>query len=103
YFASPPIYVSEAKLLIRYVLESKNVNPVGAADQVRSPDSRGDNIINSELEIISSVDLATNVVDLVGADKILAKIGGGNDRGLATAVVKRGLTADVPRKSNIIL
>src|SRR5215510_5179281 len=63
YSSTPPVYASEAKLLIRYVLESKTVNPVGTADQVRSPDSRGDNIISSELEIINSTDLVTNVVD----------------------------------------
>jgi succinoglycan biosynthesis transport protein ExoP len=102
FFGTAPVYKSEAKLLIRYVLESKGVNPVGADDTVKSPDSRGDNIINSELEIINSMDLAKQVVDLVGPEKILAKVGGGNNRALATAVVKKGLVPDVPRKSNII-
>src|SRR5687767_821791 len=65
YFSTPPVYVSEAKVLIRYIVENKNVNPVGADDQVKSPDKQGENIINSELEILSSLDLARQVVESI--------------------------------------
>src|SRR5688572_14591510 len=62
YFRSAPVYVSEARILIRYVLESKGVNRMGADETVKSPDARGENIINSEIEILSSFDLLREVV-----------------------------------------
>src|ERR1041384_4854099 len=64
YLTRPALYQSEAKLFIRYVLDSKSVSSSGndpqgkSSDQVRSPDSRGENIINSEVEILTSLDLA---------------------------------------------
>src|SRR5437867_11759979 len=60
--AMPVAYQSEAKLFIRYVLESKSPGQMGAADsKFKSPDERGENIINTELEIITSLDLAQEV------------------------------------------
>src|SRR5437763_174207 len=44
-------YQSEAKLLIKYVLENKSPGQVGGGDaRAKSPDERGENIINTELE-----------------------------------------------------
>lgn len=103
YFAKPPVYQSQAKILIRFILENKN--PVAANEdaRVKSPDSRGDNIINSEIEIITSLDLAIAVADVVGPEKILAEAGGGNDRLRAAALIRRGVTVEVPRRSNVLL
>src|SRR5688572_24928008 len=102
YLRSSPVYISEARILIRYVLESKGINPMGADDTVKSPDARGENIINSELEILSSFDLLREVVTAVGAHKILAKVGGGESPDRAASVVRKGLDVEVPRNSNII-
>ncbi|MDB6033852.1 MAG: Lipopolysaccharide biosynthesis protein [Verrucomicrobiales bacterium] len=101
YSVKHPIYQADAKVLLRYVVERKSVGPVTGDSQVQSPDARGDNLISSELEILSSLDLAITVAEAVGPEKILAKIGGGNDRVKAALVIKKGLVADVPR-GNII-
>src|SRR5262245_32597233 len=53
-----PLYQSEAKLLLKYVQESPSVSAVDKEAQIRSPDSAGENIIHSEIEILSSLDLA---------------------------------------------
>lgn len=106
YFLRPPPYQSEAKILIRYILEAKTAAPTpgGAADsQLKSPDSRGENIINSEIEILTSFDLAAQVADLVGPEKILARLGGGTNRLAAAGAIRGRLRVDVPRRSNIIL
>jgi uncharacterized protein involved in exopolysaccharide biosynthesis/Mrp family chromosome partitioning ATPase len=96
-------YQSEAKLLIRYVLESRTPSQIGGPDsRVKSPDERGENIINTELEILTSLDLAAEVVTNIGADRILAKAGGGNDPQKAAALVRKNVTAEVPKKSNVI-
>ena len=96
-------YQSEAKLFIRYVLETKSPGQIGANDsRVKSPDERGENIINTELEILTSLDLAQEVADVVGPQKILAKAGGGNDKYAAAIVIHRNVTVEVPKKSDVI-
>ncbi len=57
YLALPTTYSSEAKLLVRYVMENRSMAAPTEKDQVKSPDSRGETIINSELEILTSLDL----------------------------------------------
>ena len=71
-------FQSEAKLFVRYVIsEGKNLGP-GAGDNAKSPDQRGETIMNSETEILSSSDLARLVVEAIGAERVLASVGGGN-------------------------
>ncbi|MCZ7636145.1 MAG: Wzz/FepE/Etk N-terminal domain-containing protein [Verrucomicrobia bacterium] len=96
-------YQSEAKLLVRYVRDSKAFDAsLGAQGDVKSPDARGENIINSELEIITSRDLAVEVADLVGPERILARLGGGTNRFAAAGAILRGIELDVPRRSSVI-
>ncbi len=97
------LYQSEAKLLVRYVRDTRTVDASpGAQTDVRSPDSRGENIINSEIEILTSRDLALEVVDVLGPEKVLARAGGGTNRYAAAAAILRGLEVDVPRRSSVI-
>ncbi len=99
----PLPYQSEAKLFIRYVLESKSPGQVGANDsKIKSPDERGENIINTELEILTSLDLAREVITNIGPEKILAKLGGGADAEKAAAIVRKNVLPEVPKKSDVI-
>lgn len=101
----PMPYVSEARLMIRYVLdESGSVGPVGASSsRVRTPDERGDSIINSEIEILTSFDLAKTVAENVGPDKILGKQSTRtNDIIGAAAVVANGIEVDAGKKDSVI-
>lgn len=102
YLLNPPLYVSEAKILIRYIIEERSISPEASDAQVKSPDTRGENIINSEVEILTSLDLAYEVVDAVGAENILAGLGGGTNRAAAAGAVKNNLMVEVPRRSNIL-
>jgi succinoglycan biosynthesis transport protein ExoP len=103
YRLQPPPYLSEAKLFIRYVVkEGRSTNP-GRDSEVRiSPDERGENIINSEVEVLTSLDLAEQVARKIGPEKILAKIGGGKDAFEAAARVRLSLIVEVPPKSSVI-
>jgi uncharacterized protein involved in exopolysaccharide biosynthesis/Mrp family chromosome partitioning ATPase len=102
-----PDYVSDAKVMIRYVLESRQLGPVDTGEQIRTPDSRGDNIINSEVELITSLDLATEVARKVGAtnfvDAEFLKVANTNEviesAGMA---IRRKLEVRVKPKSNVI-
>jgi len=102
FFAKPAVYRSEAKLFVRYVQDTRLPAGMGENPSIKSPDSRGDNVINSEAEVLTSLDLALQVVDAVGADKILAKLGGGNDRYMAAGVIRQNLAVEVPKKSDIL-
>jgi uncharacterized protein involved in exopolysaccharide biosynthesis/Mrp family chromosome partitioning ATPase len=99
----PKSYVSEAELLIRYVTETKTPTGVGGGDnRVQMLDSRADSIINTEMQILTSQDLALQVATNFGAEKILAKVGGGKDPLVAAMVVNQGLLAQLPQKSTVI-
>jgi len=99
----PPPFASQAKLFVRYVItEGQKLGPGGDDGRAKSPDQRGETIMNSELEIITSLDLAKLVAQTVGPEKILAKTGGGADVNSAAAVVRGGLVVDVPSKSSVI-
>jgi polysaccharide biosynthesis transport protein len=98
--AIPPQYQSEAKLLIRYVLD-KTLNTADNDVSMRSPE-RGDTIIETEIQILTSLDLAQQVVEDVGASNILAKAGGGNDTNAAAGLVLKNLTIDPLSKGSVI-
>ena len=101
YFTNKPAYVSEAKLLVRYVIESKSVVP-GMGGQVKSTDNGGETIINSELEILTSLDLCEEVASLVGPEKILGGKATSNSVNAAAFAISKSLTVENPRRSNII-
>jgi len=104
YFAWPVPYQSEAKLFVRYVVETEAPVQSGAnGPKVKMPGERGgENVINTEMEILSSLDLAQAVADLIGPEKILAKAGGGTNRYQAAAVIQGGLVPEVGKKSDVI-
>ena len=99
FFAQTPLFWSEAKLMVRYVTSTRSVDAVGS--QTKSTDYGGESVINSELEIMSSLDLCEEVARRVGPEKLLGK-GKGSNVTSAAEVVFNGLTLDNPRRSNII-
>jgi uncharacterized protein involved in exopolysaccharide biosynthesis/Mrp family chromosome partitioning ATPase len=101
YEFKPPMYTSVAKLYIRYVEEARLPSSLGNS-RIELPDARGDNIINSEVEILTSLDLAQEVVNAIGAEKILAQAGGGNDPIQAAAIIKKNISVDVPKHSDVL-
>lgn len=102
YKFNPPPFVSEAKLFVRYVAtESKAPTPNGG-DNIKTPDQRGETIMDSEEEILTSLDLAKQVAVTVGPEKILAKVGGGNDLNRAAQQIHNGLVVEVPPRSTVM-
>ena len=82
YFMQPP-YQSDAMLFIRYVTEnsapglpgSGEAKPISLADL-----DRGGTILNTEVQILRSVDIAYQVTDAIGIDKVLPKNTSPKDR-----------------------
>ena len=102
FFLDSPKYRSDAKLLIRYVIENKSDNPLNTDQQIKSPDSRGENIINSELEILTSLDLAEKVAALVGPGRILKGSFEESNSTAAAIYIAKNLAVEVPKRSDII-
>jgi uncharacterized protein involved in exopolysaccharide biosynthesis/Mrp family chromosome partitioning ATPase len=90
------LYWSEAKLLVRYVTEMKA--PTGTPVQ---SELNVETAINSEMEILTSLDLCEEVARLVGAEKVLNKNGQSNVTS-AAIVIYSGIKIESPRRSNII-
>ncbi len=102
YLKYKPVYRSDAKLLVRYVVEDKPFMP-GENSQVRSPDLAGTTIIYSEIQILTSLDLLSKVAEEVGPEKILSAVTGIIvDKFSAGAAISKGLMVEVPQRSNII-
>jgi uncharacterized protein involved in exopolysaccharide biosynthesis/Mrp family chromosome partitioning ATPase len=99
----PPPAASEAKLFIRYVITESQKIGLGANDErAKSPDQRGETIMSSEMEILTSLNLARLVAQAVGPEKILAKAGGGNDLNRAAVIIQGNLAVAVPPRSSVI-
>jgi polysaccharide biosynthesis transport protein len=102
YLLRPTPYQSEAMLFIRYVLENSTSAMPGSDSKAVSPDQRGETIINTEVEILSSMDIADQVADFIGVDKILAKEKGPKDRDHAAAFIRRNLRIEPRPQSSVI-
>jgi uncharacterized protein involved in exopolysaccharide biosynthesis len=72
-FIAPPVYQSEAKLLVRPGREAVAAPPTVGPGEIMYLSRRMEEQLNSELEILRSRQLAEAVVNKVGADKIMAK------------------------------
>lgn len=104
YFLKAPVYQSEAKLLVRYVLENegRSLSPTAMGSQPKSPDPAGANIISGEMETLGSFDLAQQVADSVGPDRILGKAGGETNRIRAALLIQGNIHTEAPGKSSVI-
>ena len=98
----PPLYESKTKLDILYVVEGKSFNPSGENANTVSLNERGYGIIQTELEILQSLDVVMEAVQTIGPKRILAKAGGGNDTNVAAALVAKKLTVESSPGSSVI-
>jgi uncharacterized protein involved in exopolysaccharide biosynthesis/Mrp family chromosome partitioning ATPase len=98
----PPLYESKAKLDILYVVQGKSFSPPGEGANTVSPNDQGQGIIQTELEILQSLDVVMEAVQTIGPEKILAKAGGGSNTNTAAALIAKSLTAESSPGSSVI-
>jgi uncharacterized protein involved in exopolysaccharide biosynthesis/Mrp family chromosome partitioning ATPase len=72
YFLFPPAYESQAKLLVRYVLERSAIDPIEGTKPTFQSSNDPDRVIGAEIEILTSWDLAMQVAQAVGPKRLLA-------------------------------
>lgn len=100
YRLRPPPMQSDATLFVRFVISEGTSLPTQDAT-AKSPDQRGETIMNSEVAIITSWDLAKEVAEAVGPEKVLGPDGKGGVNG-AASVINAGMTVTVPPRSSLI-
>ena len=71
YFLYPPVYESQAKLLVRYVLERSAIDPIEAEKAAATSSNYTDRVIDAEIEILTSWDLAVQVAQAIGPKRLL--------------------------------
>ena len=106
YFSTPVVYRSEARLLVRYIAERSVADPAGATERISTPDSRGANIIQSEIGSLTSRDLVERVIDEMDLAQLLPRRNGeepADPRSAAIMGITANLQAQGSRNSNIIL
>jgi succinoglycan biosynthesis transport protein ExoP len=101
YFLSPPVYESEAKLLVRYVVDKSAVDSLDGA--IKTPNSQSLNLINSEVEILTSWDLAMQVVDAIGVERLAGGPRARADKVAAAGNILRALSVNALKDTNIIV
>src|SRR6266498_4321820 len=93
YFLYPPVYESQAKLLVRYVLERSAVDPIEGAKPAGSSSNDTDRVIGAEIAILTSWDLAVQVAQAIGPKRLLPASGQAATENAAAGVVSSGLSA----------
>lgn len=88
--------------MVKYVPEMESLGPGEGGDQMKSPILRGETVVNSELDILTSTDLAFKVAEVIGPERILAKTGGGTNLEAAAMTVRGGVSAYAAPKANVI-
>ena len=99
YCLFPPVYESRAKLLVRYVVDRSTVDNLDSS--AKPAGAQADNLMNSEVEILTSLDLATQVAEEVGIKRILGSRSEATKDEAARALSK-GLSVTSLKGSNII-
>ena len=87
----PPLYVSKAKLMVHYVLNSRDVPTTPDSPRAQSLDDSAWRVINAEIEIITSLDVAKRAAEIVGPARILANSGGGTNLTAAAGAICSGI------------
>jgi uncharacterized protein involved in exopolysaccharide biosynthesis/Mrp family chromosome partitioning ATPase len=98
FFRFPPAYQSQAKLLVRYVLERSGVDPIDNTTKPNQSSKTNDSVIDSEVQILTSWDLAAQVAEAIGPKRL-----GASSNGAAAGTILSGLQATASKGSDVIV
>src|SRR5436305_9380368 len=104
YFFYPSTYESDARLLVRYVLERSGYDPVDSISGTSPRSGTGlttDAVIAAEVSILTSWDLSVQVAEALGPNRVLPHVKAPTVM-QAAAAVNSGLLTSTSKGSNII-
>jgi succinoglycan biosynthesis transport protein ExoP len=103
YITNPPQYESDAKILVKYVLEHSAVDSMeGQGQNAAIPNRPNDAVLNSEVEILNSWDLFEQVAEEVGPSRLCPTVPNATDDNGARTIAAGLTVASVP-DSDVIL
>lgn len=102
YILTPLTFRSESRLLVRYVADSTLADPGAAGSRVMTPDVRGEQIMNTEVEIFSNRASIEAVVDAIGPTNFPGVTVDEQVRARAIRLLLEHLRIESPRRGNII-
>lgn len=95
-----PEYVSEAKLLVRYVVDKSAVDQNEA--QVKPGNLYGNSVMSAEVEILTSWDLMQRIAEALTIERILPQAGTNATITDAALAIQAGLRVGVPGGNSVI-
>src|SRR5438874_7572560 len=98
YHLFPPTYQSQAKLLVRYVLERSAVDAIDNTNKPTQAGKTTDSVIDAEVQILTSWDLAAQVAEAIGAKRL-----GASSNAAAAGSILSGLEVGASKGSDVIL
>ena len=101
YLLNPPPFATYAKLLVKYV-EEKTDTILDDGSRVKSPDLRGETIMKTEVEILTSFDLAQEAARAIGPERVLAGTGAEASEFEAAKFIYNSLLVESTRGSSVI-
>jgi uncharacterized protein involved in exopolysaccharide biosynthesis/Mrp family chromosome partitioning ATPase len=102
YFRYASVYESQAKLLVRYVVERSAVDPIDGTKPAAQSGRDADRVMGAEIEILTSWDLAVQVAQAIGPKRLLPGSGEAATESAAAGTISSGLTVLSSKGSNII-
>jgi len=102
YFLWPFPYTSEAEIFVRYEMESTGPSELDTAAKVRMPEDRGTGILNTELQILTSRDLALQAATNSAVTNVLSKSVDIKNPSAAAAFISEHLKAEVQKDCDVI-
>jgi uncharacterized protein involved in exopolysaccharide biosynthesis/Mrp family chromosome partitioning ATPase len=101
FFFYPPVYESQAKLLVRYVVERSAVDPIDNTRGSAGLGQASENVLGSEAEILTSWDLAVQTAEAIGPKRLLPSARAPTKEE-AAKIIAEGLEVTLHKGSNII-
>ncbi len=97
-----PPFVSDAKILVNYVVDRTAAVPTGGESQINRIEDNGASVIGSEIEILTSQDIALEVARKIGPGRIVSSENPSNAVQEAAAYILRKLSARQLQRTRII-
>ncbi len=93
---------SNAKLFIKYVMDNREPTVLGDPNgKTRMPDQRGESVVATEMEILTSYDLARDAARSL-TDKQLLSLCGSTNLDRAAGAIRRGLLPQAAKGSSVV-
>jgi uncharacterized protein involved in exopolysaccharide biosynthesis/Mrp family chromosome partitioning ATPase len=100
YLTRKPIYQTEAKLLLKYVLSRENVDT--SMSQINATGGMPDYAMNTEIETLKSVDVSLRVAEAIGVERILPESKGQATLADAGGTILANIEVGIVPANNVI-